>query len=41
MPLVLTSLQALEEGLSCQQICDKYHAIHKVHLAAAQFQQSL
>lgn len=20
--------QALEEGLSCQQICDKYHAIH-------------
>lgn len=25
-----TSLQALEEGLTCQQICDKYHAIHKV-----------
>ncbi len=21
-------LQALEEGLTCQQICDKYHAIH-------------
>ena len=21
--------QALEEGLTCQQICDKYHAIHK------------
>lgn len=22
-------LQALEEGLSCAQICDKYHAVHK------------
>lgn len=21
--------QALEEGLTCAQICDKYHAIHK------------
>jgi hypothetical protein len=21
--------QALEEGLTCQQICDKYHAIHR------------
>ena len=26
---LLAWLQALEEGLSCQQICDKYHAIHK------------
>lgn len=24
-----TETKALEEGLSCQQICDKYHAIHK------------
>ena len=22
-------LQALEEGLSCQEICDKYNAIHR------------
>lgn len=22
-------LQALEEGLTCQQICDKYNAIHR------------
>lgn len=21
-------MQALEEGLTCQQICDKYHVIH-------------
>ena len=26
---IRVSLQALEEGLSCQEICDKYHAIHK------------
>ena len=25
-----TETKALEEGLTCQQICDKYHAIHKV-----------
>lgn len=25
----MTRSQALEEGLSCQEICDKYHAIHK------------
>ncbi|GAB4819697.1 hypothetical protein N2152v2_006743 [Parachlorella kessleri] len=24
-----TETKALEEGLSCQEICDKYHAIHK------------
>ena len=24
-----TETKALEEGLTCQQICDKYHAIHK------------
>ena len=22
-------MQALEEGLSCQEICDKYNAIHR------------
>ena len=22
-------VQALEEGLTCQQICDKYHNLHK------------
>jgi hypothetical protein len=27
--LLLLLLQALEEGLSCQEICDKYHAVHK------------
>lgn len=21
-------MQALEEGLTCQEICDKYHAVH-------------
>jgi methionyl-tRNA synthetase len=26
---VLICLQALEEGLTCAQICDKYHAVHK------------
>lgn len=25
-----TETKALEEGLTCQQVCDKYHAIHKV-----------
>ncbi len=29
-PALRLLLQALEEGLTCQQICDKYHAIHKV-----------
>ncbi|KAF6255958.1 tRNA synthetases class I (M)-domain-containing protein [Scenedesmus sp. NREL 46B-D3] len=24
-----TETKALEEGLSCQEICDKYHAVHK------------
>ena len=24
-----TETKALEEGLTCQEICDKYHAIHK------------
>lgn len=23
-----TETKALEEGLSCQEICDKYHALH-------------
>jgi methionyl-tRNA synthetase len=23
------SLQALEEGLTCAELCDKYHAVHK------------
>ena len=27
--LKLVLVKALEEGLTCQQICDKYHAIHK------------
>ena len=27
--LTLDDLQALEEGLTCQEVCDKYHAIHK------------
>jgi len=22
-------IQALEEGLTCAQICDKYHAVHR------------
>ncbi len=25
-----TETKALEEGLSCQAICDKYHAVHKM-----------
>ena len=29
LPPPPTALQALEEGLTPQQICDKYHAIHK------------
>lgn len=33
MQLLSHFCQALEEGLTCQQICDKYHAIHKVRLA--------
>lgn len=25
----LAAAQALEEGLTCAQICDKYHALHR------------
>ena len=28
MAVRLAGAQAMEEGVSCQEICDKYHAIH-------------
>jgi methionyl-tRNA synthetase len=26
-----TETKALQEGISCQELCDKYHVIHKYH----------